>query len=357
MGDSPRARRLVDKMSIHISTEGLGDEISFARLKEILDGCDALLDIVSDERSYDPNDGRASRRRTSEAKTSHAIYLAPASRGCYCTDALLYDESVEPQIRIPFTETGFKPALSLVEAVSNEDAAALAAQIPSRCAQDEAVREIEKILPKEKERISVAAGEDGSERTVLKKAGLIDFASLRLVTDKYTEGTIIARVVAVNFESKWMSLKPIKGTKRFKIDYDPDIEDRLISNRQKPMTVNCRYKYDINGDISDVKDASGIEELELRPISVSEFEVDGRMVRFRAPLSVEVSLDPESGQIFVAEYEPLGMVVFAEHQDEIRGEVLEDLAWRWSYIVKAPEEVLGDDAVAVRRNFLGLVEA
>jgi hypothetical protein len=357
MGDSPRERRLIDRMSIHVSTDGIGDEISFKRLKEMLDGYDTLLNIVSDEKSYDPDDKRASRPKPSEGKTTHAIYLAPAAKGCYCAEALLYDESDEPQARLSFAGGGFEPALSLIESVSNGEAEALAAQIPSRCARDQAVKEVENILPRGNERISVAVGEDGSERTELKRADLIDFASMRLATGEYIDGSIIARVVGVDFEAEKIGLRPTNGKKKFWVDYDPDIEDRLVSNRLRPMTVNCRYRYDINGDIDDVKDASGIEELDLRVVVVSEFEAGGETIRLKEPLSIEVGLDEDASQVFIAECEPLGMVVFAEHQDEIRQEVLDDLAWRWSYIVNAPEETLAEDAVAARRNLLGLVGA
>lgn len=120
------------------------------------------------------------------------------------------------------------------------------------------------------------------------------------------------------------------------------------------MCVKCKVKHNINGDIEDVRDADGIESLDLRDIRISEFEAAGTAHVLKEPIVVKVGLD-ETGQVYIGSYDALGLVVYAEHQDELLEEVKADLSWRWTDLVQEDENNLAPDAVAVRRTLLSLV--
>lgn len=204
------------------------------------------------------------------------------------------------------------------------------------------------------ERITVTSGLKRERTTELRQATIIPFEQLRPIEEGYFDAEVIGKVALVDFERKKLQLRPNGSTRRFPIQYDPEIEDRLMETRYKLMRVTCKVKYNVNGDIAEIVDADSIEELELRPVEIESFIADGGEHVFRHPITVTVELD-ETGQVYLGLFELLDLCVYAEHQDELRREILDDLAWRWSAIAMASEDELAPDAIAVRNAFLDLV--
>lgn len=354
MESGNKKHRLVDMLEIHVDTDGLEHEIAYERLCEILDGYDILLGTLADERTYNADDVRVQQQETTEMKLSHKLYLSPAKEGSYIATALLYDDSEEQAQELPFYGTRFEHALKIINDAANGDVKQFNQMVPSKLARKRVLEGVGKVSPAEDERIRVTSGVEDRKTTELKQAKLIPFQKLQPVEEDYTDVEVIGRIVVVDFERHKLSLRPKAVTKRFTLDYDPDMEDRLIAARHKLMCVKCKVKYNINGDIENIKDADGIEALDLKDIEVSEFEAAGAIHAFKEPIVVQVGLD-ETGQVYIGNYDPLGLVVYAEYQDELLEEVKADLSWRWTDLAQESEDNLAPDAIAVRRTLLDLV--
>ena len=348
------AHRLVDKMVIHVETDELGHEIAYDRLCEILDGYEGLVGTLEDSRSYDPDDARTKQLESTEKKLSHKLYLSPATEGSYAVEARLYDDSDALQPVLPLWEQGFERALNVIDFVSKGDATRFAKEIPSRLARQNILDSVRKISPRSNERIRVASGNTFDKIVDLKQSRDIPFDRLRPVEDKLHDAEVIGHIASVDFESKKLNLRPEGSKKRFSIPYEEELEDRLMEARHELMVVKCKVRYNINGDIAEITDADGIEKLVLHDVNVESFESDGITHFFKKPITVTVRLD-DTGQIYLGTYEKLALCVYTEHQDEMRREILDDLAWRWSAIAQADEKELAPDAVAVRKAFLSLV--
>lgn len=349
-----RNHRLVDKMVIHVETEELGHEITYERFKEILDGYEILLGTLEDSRTYNPNDTRTQQQETADMKLSHKLYLSPAVEGSYSVEARIYDDSEDGQPTLPFEGQGFDRVFTVIECAATGDADKFAEAVPSKLGRLRVLEGVKKVSPKPSERITVTSGLKAERTTHLKQADVIPFHQLQPVEDEYTDSEVIGTIALVDFEKKTIWLRPKNAAKRFKIQYDPEIEERLIDARYKLMKVNCKVKYNLNGDIAEIIDADGIEELELRPIEIDSFVADDGTHVFRHPITVIVELD-ETSQVYLGVFEELDLCVYVEHQDEMRQEILDDLAWRWSAIAIADENELAPDALAVRNTFLDLV--
>lgn len=350
-----RRHLLIDKMTIHVNTDSLSHEISYKRLREIMDGYEILLGTLEDSRTYNPNDSRTKQQEKSEDRLSHMLYLSPAVEGSYACEARLYDDSDEVnEPPLPLYGEGFDRVLRVIDCVASGDGERFEEVVPSRLARTEVLKGVEKVSPKADEKISVVVGLKQESIVELKQAEVIPFERLKPVEDKYTDAEVIGRIAQVDFEGKKLWLRPGKATKKFCIEYDSEIEDRLMEARHELMTVKCKVKYNINGDIADIIDADGIEELQLKDIDISEFEVDGVKHHFEVPITVKVELD-ETGQVYIATYDQLQLCVYAEHQDELRQEIEGDLEWRWSEIAMADDSELAPDALAVKRTFHELV--
>lgn len=346
--------RLIDSMVIHVETDQLGHEIAYDRLREILDGYDILLGTLEDSRTYNPEDTRTQQQETADMKLGHKLYLSPATEGSYAVEARLYDDSDEASPTLPLYGLGFERVFRVIDCAESGDVEQFAQEVPSRLARTRVLEGIRKVCPKPTERITVVSGLETKKTTELKQAEVIPFTKLQPIEDEYHDAEVIGRIALVDFENKKLQLRPNGASRRFAIPYKPDIEDRLMETRRKLMTVKCKVKYNLNGDIADIKDADGIEELVLHPVEVASFVADGVTHFFKSPITVSVELD-ETGQVYLGIYEPLDLCVYVEHQDEMRQEILDDLSWRWSNIAMASEEDLAPDAVTVRNAFLDLV--
>lgn len=345
---------LVDMLEIHVDTDGLEHEIAYDRLREILDGYDILLGTLADSRTYNADDTRVQQQETTGMKLSHKLYLSPAKEGSYTATALLYDDSEEQTPELHLYDTGFERVLKVINCTANGDVEQFDQLVPSKLARKRVLEGVGKISPTESERMKVISGIENRKTTELKQAKLIPFQKLQPVEESYTDAEVIGRIVVVDFEKHRLSLRPKGATKRFTLDYDPDMEDRLMARRYELMCVKCKVKHNINGDIEDIQDADGIEELDLKDIEVSEFEAAGVIHAFKEPIIVQVGLD-ETGQVYIGNYNPLGLVVYSEYQDELLGEVKADLSWRWINLAQETENNLAPDAIAVRRTLLDLV--
>lgn len=351
---SSRNHRLVDKLEIHVDTDGLTDEISYDRLREIMDGYDILLGTLADSRTYDADDARVQQQESTEMKLSHKLYLSPAKEGCYSATALLYDDSEEQIQELPIYGTGFERVLRVIDCAATGDVEQFSQMVPSKLARKRVLDGVAKVSPGDGERMKIVSGIDERKTTELKQAKVIPFNKLQPVEEDYTDAEVIGRIVVVDFEKHRLFLRPSGATKRFSVDYDPEMEDRLMATRHELMCVKCRVKYNVNGDIQDIKEADGIEALDLKDIEIARFDADGRTYTFKKPIVVRVGLD-ETGQVYIGTNDVLGLVVYAEHQDELLDEINADLAWRWTSLAQETEDNLAPDAVSVHRALLELV--
>lgn len=346
--------RLVDKLVIHVETDDLDHEIAYDRFREMLDGYEMLISILEDERTYNPNDTRVHHQESAETKLNHKLYLMPAMEGSFSAEARIYDDSDTEQLSLPFEDQGFNRILTVIDCVSNGDVEEFAKLVPSNLGRQKVIEGVQKVSARHNEEITLTSGLSSSRTTHLKQAEIIPFERLKPTEDEYYDTEVIGRIASVDFESKRLLLRPNGSGRRFPLQYDQEIEDRLMETRYKLMTVKCKVKYNTNGDIADIIDADGIEELTLMPVEIDSFEADGVTHTFKHPITVTTELD-ETGQIYLGIFEELELCVYVEHQDEMRQEILDDLAWRWSAIAMADRDELAPDARTVKDAFLDLV--
>ena len=99
----------------------------------------------------------------------------------------------------------------------------------------------------------------------------------------------------------------------------------------------------------------GIEGLALKDIVIKSFQTEDGEIRFKEPLHVHTSLEPEFGQTFCATVPELALVVHSNFQDELAGFVKECLAIKWKRLTKASDERLAKRALKTKKNLLSMV--
>lgn len=169
---SKKNHRLVDMLEIHVDTDGLEHEISYDRLREILDGYDILLGTLADSRTYNAGDIRVQQQETAGMKLSHKLYLSPAKEGCYSATALLYDDSDDQTQELPLYGVGFERVLQVIDCTANGDAEQFGQMVPSKLARKRVLEGVRKVSPAENERMKVVSGIEKRKTTDLKQARL-----------------------------------------------------------------------------------------------------------------------------------------------------------------------------------------
>lgn len=342
--ESKDALSLLGSLDLHIETEGQESEIDFSRLMELLDGYKDIVLALNDSSIDNVNDHRTNIREREDL----VFRLAPAREGSYAQ--LLNVYKTDKQTEIEFSG-GLNEVTGIIGLVQNNDVDGFRNQIKSPTVALRALEGVKKVLPKEGEIIRIKINDDDY---VLPKDKIIDFDAFKYGDNEYLDAQVNGQIVSVDFENKQMKIKAEGSGKKFSVRYCKELEEQLLRNRKELMSVKCQVRYDIHGNIADIKNADGLEELVLLPIEIEGFESNHQHYSFASKLIIQPTLD-ETKQIFIAEYKPLELLVYAEFLEDLIDEILYDIMWKWDNFVASDENNLADDAIRVREELLKMV--
>ncbi len=96
-----------------------------------------------------------------------------------------------------------------------------------------------------------------------RKATIIPFEQLRPIEEDSTTLKLSVKVALVDFERKKLQLRPMAHGTLPQFNTTPGNRRPSVETRYKLMRGYMQVKYNVNGDIAEIIDADGIEELEL----------------------------------------------------------------------------------------------
>lgn len=96
------------------------------------------------------------------------------------------------------------------------------------------------------------------------------------------------------------------------------------------------------------------ELITLRPIMVRNFAIQDRTLCFKQPLELEPDYDPES-MFFTLKNDFLGIDVYAESCDELREELLSELAFLWQAYAQGDANNMTSRAIQLKNNLLSSI--
>lgn len=350
--------RLIDSAVLHVEPSAASPSshlIPIERLIEIAHGINEVISGLADSNIDNSVDDRSRASLTDSAKEHYRLFVGPAVEGSYALPCELYDtrsSSENNDQLFPGGELTFESIGRIISFANDGDRESFYENVRSPVVASKVFKGIEKLAPKEGEKVFLSQEAKGSHFEISSgaKTNVIEWESM---CEGPFEVELLATISAIDFDASTLKVKPLKSGKKITVPYDEEIGSQLLCDlKGKQWKLLCDATYSPNGQLASVSEVRGIEELVLRTISIDSFQYGDDIIRFADPLAVEETLDEETGQLFVAMIPDLAISVFSESQSVIRECLLDELANKWGWIVLADDSQLTYDALAVKQAFL-----
>jgi hypothetical protein len=116
--------------------------------------------------------------------------------------------------------------------------------------------------------------------------------------------------------------------------------ESVLENWSEPIQVTGRFTLDRTGHPTKLSRVTRVEPIDLSPMSFDRIEWHGRQLVFDPPLTLEPTMDEESGQLYILTDKELGIDVFAQTRENVIDELAEQLVFQWdSYAREVPERL------------------
>lgn len=359
-------KRRIDSAVIHMAGgTDTPDEHSIPvdQLIDMLQGLEDIVSGLADGRRLDFSDSRQRAQLTDDEKRHYRLFARPCEVGSFQQVVDLYDTRDSVQNLDPLfdgCETTFSEAIEIVHCVSNGDKEQFDELVRSSSVAARVLNGVEKMCPRGTETIELKKVDDAGK---FKSVTIPPEAKARIIEWKtLCEGPfpkeVIAKVTAVDFDSKKLTLKPLGGGRKLKAPYSDELQDSVLKDvHEGKWKLLCTARMTPNGEIEEIESVEGLEQLSLRrDIEIDSFECGGKKITFRNPLIVSEALDSDIGQAFVVEVPDLDIIVYSEFQGELIPALRDELSNKWDWIVQCPDDELTPRALRVKRKFMSLVE-
>ena len=359
-------KRCIDSAIIHVvgSNEGPDEHsIPVERLIEMLQGLEDVVSGLADKQRLDPSDSRQRAQLSDDAKRHYRLFAQPSEVGSFQQAVDLYDtrdsnENVDPLFA--GYETTFSDVIEVVSCVNKADRKQFDELVKSPSVAVKILSGIGKMCPKGTETVELKKSNaaEGVESVAMSAGVQSRIIEWKALCEGPFFKEIIAKVAAVDFDSRTMKLKLLGSGKKIKAPYSDELRDSAIKDvYEGTWKILCTVHMTPNGEILDIDQVDGLERLCLRDaITIDCFDSDGETIRFEKPLVISETLDQESSQAFIAEIPDLDIIAYSEFQDDLLPILREELANKWEWIVKCSDEMLTARAISVKRKFISLVE-
>ena len=160
--------------------------------------------------------------------------------------------------------------------------------------------------------------------------------------------SIVGKLKALDFSNTHMTIKPVVG-RQVRVPYPLRLEPFLQRNVRKRLRVDGSPEMNGTGDITGFNKLSEVAEMEPSWPKIDVFTSGSEEVRPARPFGYLVGFDFDASVFFVRDTE-IGLDVFAEHLDDLAGEVRADLDILWRTYALAADRDLTSDAQALKKS-------
>jgi hypothetical protein len=116
--------------------------------------------------------------------------------------------------------------------------------------------------------------------------------------------------------------------------------ESVLENWSEPIQVTGRFTLDRTGHPTKLSGVTRVEPIDLSPMTFDRIEWLGRQLVFDPPLTLEPTMDEESGQLYILIDEKLGIDVYAQTRENVIDELAEQLLFQWdTYAIENPERL------------------
>ena len=200
--------------------------------------------------------------------------------------------------------------------------------------------EILGMLPRPGERSGVVL-RVGGDRAVLDDSVYRSIRSY-LASDAAEDATmtVTGELLRVDIEDHRLVIRYPPTRQEIPCQCDPSVLGTVLRNYDLPIQVTGLYTLDRKGHPIRLTGVTRVEPLDLSPMTFDQIVWGSHRLKIDPPLSLDPTMDEESGQLYVLSDEGLGIHVFAQTREQLADELAEQLIFQWdAYARESPDRL------------------
>ncbi len=322
-------------------------------LTQVLSGLQRTVYLLAME--IERIETRKRERISNDIERKYVVLCAPSSEGSYHINAQIGDPSCDLFAPDDVREVRER-LVECVKVISDRGNGELSELIPDWGRRTRVLESIRQMVPKKGSgiRLQIRRRDDAEFfNSLCVQAGLRRF--LPPTSGEESIRTVTGRLSRIDFDDRKVTIFYQPTEKDLECTYDETVEHLLLENARELIQVTGRVILDENDQPKRITDVEHIQELDLSPFYLEEFEYPERKLRFRKPVTITPELD-DTGQLLCLRDSDLGINVHAFTRDEL-DEALEDqIHMLWRLYGLADNETLTSKAQQLKKNLLDSLE-
>lgn len=162
---------------------------------------------------------------------------------------------------------------------------------------------------------------------------------------------VVGEFKRIDFLTHQITIRHRETSRELVCTYEDGIEASLLEHPRELILVFGLVTRDADGAPLSIDAVDHIEPVDLAPIIIDGFQVDGLTVRSRPPIELAVTFDSELRLLTAIEPE-LGIDASGERRDDLDACVRDELVVLWKHYAQATEDALAPDALALKNRLL-----
>jgi hypothetical protein len=274
------------------------------------------------------------------------------------------------QIWLPFRPgkpIGLLQALHmLLEAIATDIRDLVAELVPDSAIRVRTYRELQRLLPQPGEPWAIGFSSFERPETILDERATHRVEEW-IATDAAPEDTVMTvtgELVRVFFEEKRITIRYKPTNRTIDCYLQENVVDAILEDRRAKLRTTGTFKIQVtgqfildrNGHPTKLTNVYRVHPVDTSPMIFERIHYRSRRFEIHPPLKLEPALDDESGQLYVAADEELGIHAYAHTREQLAEEIAEQIAFNWDEYAKEAPEKLAKGALRIREIMLARVE-
>lgn len=172
--------------------------------------------------------------------------------------------------------------------------------------------------------------------------------------------TVIGELTRIHFDEHMISIRYAPTNKTINCFLRKEVVDELLEDRSSRLRaqrnfsiqVTGKFELDAHGHPKKLTDVYRVVPVDTSPMEFKQIRHSNRVFEFKNALCLDITMDEESGQLYVAEAPEFGISAYAHTREELAEEIAEQVAFNWREYVECDPNLLAKGA---RRLFEVLV--
>jgi hypothetical protein len=237
--------------------------------------------------------------------------------------------------------------------------------MPDSAIRMRTLRELQRFLPQPGEPWAIGFSSYQREETILDERALrvIDDWLARETAPEAAVMTVTGKLVGVFFDEKRILIDYKPTNKQINCFLRDDVVDAILEDRVAKLRSGGSFQIQVTGQFvldrnehpKKLTDVYRVASVDTSPMVFERIYHQEHLYTLSPPLKLALSLDPESGQFYVASDDELDIHVYAQTREQLAEEVAAQIAFNWrEYAQEAPEK-LAKGALLLRQRLLARV--